>query len=208
MVMANDYGDQIKYKESPYNISSDKVVTASGVRTALGTKEDVANKQDTITDNSTYYPSSKAVYAHTSRVDNPHGVTKAQVGLGSADNTSDINKPVSTATQNALNGKQDVSDRVSTFTGNVSDDTKYPSARLVYAHTSRVDNPHSVTAAQVSLGNVNNTSDLDKPVSTATQTALGGKQDTITWETYISASSTHSQYPTARAVYELVQREL
>lgn len=33
-------------------------------------------------------------------------MTKAQVGLGNVDNTSDANKPISTATQNALNGKQ------------------------------------------------------------------------------------------------------
>lgn len=33
------------------------------------------------------------------------GVTKAHVGLGSADNTSDANKPVSTAQQTALNAK-------------------------------------------------------------------------------------------------------
>lgn len=44
--------------------------------------------------------------SHTSRTNNPHSVTKAQVGLGNVDNTSDKNKPVSTATQNALNLKQ------------------------------------------------------------------------------------------------------
>ena len=33
------------------------------------------------------------------------GITKAMVGLGNADNTSDANKPVSTATQTALNSK-------------------------------------------------------------------------------------------------------
>lgn len=38
----------------------------------------------------------------------PPVVTKAGIGLGNVDNTSDLNKPVSTATQNALNGKQDV----------------------------------------------------------------------------------------------------
>jgi len=47
------------------------------------------------------------VDTHEARVDNPHSVTKAQVGLGNVDNTSDINKPVSNATQAALNGKQD-----------------------------------------------------------------------------------------------------
>ena len=43
--------------------------------------------------------------AHKASTSNPHGVTKAQVGLGSVDNTSDVNKPVSTATQTALNLK-------------------------------------------------------------------------------------------------------
>lgn len=40
--------------------------------------------------------------AHTGRTDNPHNVTKAQVGLGSVDNTSDSMKPVSAAQQAAL----------------------------------------------------------------------------------------------------------
>ena len=35
------------------------------------------------------------------------GLTKANVGLGNVDNTSDLNKPVSTAQQTALNGKTD-----------------------------------------------------------------------------------------------------
>jgi hypothetical protein len=44
--------------------------------------------------------------SHTSNTSNPHATTKAQVGLGNADNTSDANKPVSTATQTALNAKE------------------------------------------------------------------------------------------------------
>lgn len=39
---------------------------------------------------------------HIADTSNPHAVTKSQVGLGNADNTSDINKPISTATQTAL----------------------------------------------------------------------------------------------------------
>ena len=38
-------------------------------------------------------------------------------------------------------------------------------------------NPHNTTKSDVGLGNVDNTSDTDKPVSTATQTALDGKVD-------------------------------
>ncbi|MGC4017488.1 MAG: hypothetical protein QM755_23685 [Luteolibacter sp.] len=45
--------------------------------------------------------------AHTSRTDNPHAVTKAQVGLGNVDDTSDANKPVSTAQANAIAASSD-----------------------------------------------------------------------------------------------------
>ena len=45
------------------------------------------------------------------------------------------------------------------------------------AHTADTDNPHSVTKAQVGLGNVDNTADADKPVSSAVQAALERKQD-------------------------------
>lgn len=44
---------------------------------------------------------------HIANTSNPHSVTKAQVGLGNADNTSDANKPISTATQTALDTKVD-----------------------------------------------------------------------------------------------------
>ena len=40
--------------------------------------------------------------SHTSNNLNPHSVTKAQVGLGNVDNTSDANKPISNA-QAAVN---------------------------------------------------------------------------------------------------------
>jgi hypothetical protein len=45
------------------------------------------------------------------------GITKSMVGLGNVDNTSDANKPVSTATQTALNAKQDTLTNPITGTG-------------------------------------------------------------------------------------------
>ena len=48
--MTADYGDQAKYKANPYNIDKDKVITAEGMRRALGTKEEVENKQQGTTD--------------------------------------------------------------------------------------------------------------------------------------------------------------
>ena len=49
----------------------------------------------------------EALEAHTTNNSNPHNVTKTQIGLGNVDNTSDLNKPISTATQTALNNKVD-----------------------------------------------------------------------------------------------------
>lgn len=47
---------------------------------------------------------------HINNKSNPHEVTKDQVGLGNVDNTSDANKPISNATQTALNGKFSAAD--------------------------------------------------------------------------------------------------
>lgn len=80
-------------------------------------------------------------------------LTKSSVGLGNVDNTSDADKPVSTATQSALDLKAPLASP--TFTGTVS----------------------GITKTMVGLGNVDNTADADKPVSTATQTALDLKAD-------------------------------
>lgn len=65
----------------------------------------------------------------------------------------------------------------------------YATKTELTAHTGDTSNPHSVTAAQVGLGNVDNTSDLDKPISTATQAALDLKQD-ITDNTLETTSKT------------------
>lgn len=85
-------------------------------------------------------------------------LVKGDVGLGNVDNTSDVDKPISTATQTALNGK-------------------VPTTRKVNGHALSAD--VTVTKGDVGLGNVDNTSDKNKPVSTATQTALDAKQDKV-----------------------------
>jgi hypothetical protein len=63
--MANNYTDttDTDFKGEPYNIDTGKPLSAAGVRDALHTKEKVANKKDTINNDSTEYPSSKAVYS-------------------------------------------------------------------------------------------------------------------------------------------------
>ena len=181
--------------------------------------------------------------AHINNRTNPHRVTKEQIGLDQVDNTSDANKPISNATQTALNGKfsatdgnalkqtiedmpnlvvtegsvshknnkislslrqQDLKDPVNTdsilLTFNpatdstagvmsASDKTKLDGLKAqaeidtsisnvqnnLNAHINNRTNPHRVTKEQIGLDQVDNTSDANKPISNATQTALNGK---------------------------------
>jgi len=59
------------------------------------------------------------------------GLTASDVGLGNVNNTSDLNKPISTATQSALNGK--LSGTIVTTLGNPGLDTNIPSEAAVRA---------------------------------------------------------------------------
>jgi hypothetical protein len=125
------------------------------------------------------------------------GITASMVGLGNVNNTSDANKPVSTAQQTALDLKANLASP--TFTGTVSGITATMVGLGSVSNTSDADKPVStaqqtalnlkanlasptftgtvsgITATMVGLGSVNNTSDADKPVSTAQQTALALK---------------------------------
>lgn len=60
--------------------------------------------------NDNYSVIDEAMGAHERNKNNPHSVTKAQVGLGMVDNTADIDKPISVAVQAAIN---DLKDRTS-----------------------------------------------------------------------------------------------
>jgi hypothetical protein len=185
----------------------------------------INNKENTITAGTTsqYWRGDKTFQT----------LDKTAVGLANVDNTSDLNKPISTATQTALNLKVDTTtlssyetttqlntrdtnnrnrtnhtgtqtaNTISDFASNVlatiltglstatnavitTSDTvlsalgklqKQVSDNLttLTTHTSNTSNPHSTTKAQVGLGNVDNTTDLNKPISTATQTGLDAK---------------------------------
>lgn len=96
----------------------------------------------------------KEVEAHFNDENNPHKVTKDQVGLGNVDNTSDANKPISTATA----ARFDETDKA---IGNKADKSELED------HAKDVENPHQVTADQVGLGKVQNLTPEEMPVSTA-----------------------------------------
>lgn len=88
--------DQLNYGEIAINY-------ASGVET-LSTK----NADDEVVSvliNGMMQTIGESLAMHEARNDNPHGVTKEQVGLGNVDNTSDVDKPISTAQQAELDTK-------------------------------------------------------------------------------------------------------
>ena len=58
-------------------------------------------------------------------VDLPAYPTKTSLGLDQVDNTSDLNKPISTATQTALNAKQDTIDANHKLSSDLVDDTNH-----------------------------------------------------------------------------------
>lgn len=76
-------------------------------------------------------PANANLQQHIISTSNPHGVTKAQVGLSNVENTSDANKPVSSATQTALNLKLNTSLKGAVNgLAELGADGKVPSAQL------------------------------------------------------------------------------
>lgn len=136
---------------------------------------------------------------------NPHGITKSDLSLENVDNTSDIDKPVSTAQQTAINSAQQSAE---TYADGLIEsikgaspttlDTLYEIASALQNNPDiitnivdalgkrvRVDvNNQGLSALEktnaktnLSLENVDNTSDANKPISSATQTALNNKEN-------------------------------
>lgn len=130
--------------------------------------------------------------SHVHDTSNPHSVTKAQVGLSKVDNTSDADKPVSTAQQNALNMKLDK-------TGNAATATKAANADITRtADTTNGDKLQIGTGTAVNITNAKHAASADS-ANTATNyasdggiaNALNGKSSTghLHDDRYIRASS-------------------
>lgn len=97
-------------------------------------------------------------YTYSDNTTSTSTISKTDIGLSNVDNTSDANKPISTATQTALNGK-------------------VPTSRTVNGKA--LSSNISLTKSDIGLSNVDNTSDANKPISTATQNALNSKADLV-----------------------------
>lgn len=115
---------------------------------------------------------------HTGSINNPHKVTKSQVGLGNVDNTSDLNKPISTATQTALDGKQPIVTGAATT---IVSDNLTANKALISDADGKVG-ASSVTSTELRYL---------QGVTANVQTQLNGKQSSLTFDTTPTANSTN-----------------
>ena len=160
---------------------------------------------------------------------------KTNFALNNVDNTSDINKPISSLTQTALNLKENTANK-STVTTLGTSDVLFPTQKAVktyvdaaVAATAIADasitdtkiislsatkltgvvpvanggtGASTVAAAKtnLALNNVDNTSDINKPISSLTQTALNLKENTANKSVVTTLGTSDILFPTQNAV--------
>ena len=107
--------------------------------------------------------------AHINNKTNPHRVTKEQIGLDQVDNTSDANKPISNATQTALNGKFSATD------GNALKQTieDMPNLVVTEGSVSHKNNNISLSLRQQDLKDPVNTDSILLTFNPATDSTAG-----------------------------------
>lgn len=235
---ADGTSGQVIQTDAAGNLSFVSVATAADAALAQSALQTGDNVSELVND-ANYIDAAGAPVQSVAGKSGAVTLTKSDVGLSNVDNTSDVNKPVSSAQQIALDGKLDIVEKganngvaeldstgkvpasqlpayvddvieVANFvalpaTGEsgkiyvtIDDNKTYRWSGTVYAeissslalgetsttafrgdhgktaydHSQTIGNPHGVTATDVGLGNVDNTSDVNKPISNDTQTAL------------------------------------
>lgn len=135
-------------------------------------------------------PANANIQAHIADITtNPHNVTATQVWLWNVDNTSDVNKPISTATQNALDLKVDKNVAITGWTKTkITYDAKWlvtAGADATTADITDSTNKRYVTDAQLTvIGNTSWTNTWDE-----TFTSINSKLNspTIWWNSLFSS---------------------
>lgn len=121
--------------------------TSNDLTAGLSTKADASATATAL--------NAKAPLASPAFTGTPTGITKAHVGLGSVDNTNDASKPISSATQTALNLKANTTD-LSTVatTGSYTDLTNRPTIPTVTG-TNTGDQSLSVSGTNLTISGGN-----------------------------------------------------
>ena len=160
---------------------------------------------------------------------------KTNLALNNVDNTTDLNKPISSLTQTALNAKENAANKSVTTTLGTSDvffptqnavktyvdaaiattviaDGSITNAKIISLAATKLTGVlpvanggtgvSTVAAAKtnLALNNVDNTTDLNKPISTLTQAALDVKENTANKSATTTLGTSDVLFPTQNAV--------
>ena len=105
-------------------------------------------------------------------------LTKTDLSLANVENTSDANKPVSTATATALTAKEDISNKSLDVNTDASSDTKYPSVKAIKTYVDAVSAAGSPDATTTGKGVVKLAGDLGGTAPLPTVLFVGGSAAT------------------------------
>jgi hypothetical protein len=198
----------------------------------LNLKENTANKSTitTLGVSDVLFPTQNAVKTYVDAA-----AAKTNLAFNNVDNTSDVNKPISTLVQAALDVKENTSNKSVSITLGTSDilfptqnavktyvdalvtatavadgsisDTKIISLAAskltgVVAISNGGTGASTVAAAKtnLALNNVDNTSDINKPISNFMQTALDTKENTANKSAITTLGTSDILFPTQNAV--------
>lgn len=157
--------------EGLYSQANDKVITINPATTSTAGVMSSSDKSklDSLKSQAEIDELVTKLDTHISNKSNPHSVTKVQVGLGNVDNTSDANKPISTATQTALNGKFSATD------GNALKQTieDMPNLVVTEGSVSHKNNKISLSLRQQDLKDPVNTDSILLTFNPATDSTAG-----------------------------------
>ena len=124
-----------------------------------------------------------------------HSHNKSEVGLENVPNVT-TNNQTPTYSMASSNTNLTSGEKLSTAFGKIA-----KAINSLINHLGSTSNPHSVTKSQVGLGNVDNTSDANKPVSTAMQTALDNHAGSTTHITASERLIWNAKAPKASPVF-------
>ncbi len=201
-------------------------------QSALDLKENTANKSATtaLGTSDVLFPTQNAVKTYVDGA-----TSKTNLGINNVDNTSDVNKPISTLTQAALDLKENTANKSATSTLGTSDvlfptqnavktyvdaavagvtitDGSITDSKIISVSASKITGVVAIanggtgasttTAAKTNLAinNVDNTSDVNKPISTLTQAAIDTKENTVNKSATTTLGTSDILFPTQNAV--------
>lgn len=157
--------------KSAYDLANTAKTNAATAQTKADSAYDLAD-----TANTTANTNKTNLSTHTSKTDNPHSVTKSQVGLGNVPNVATNDQTPTYTAASSLTALTS-GEKLSVAMGKLS---KAVSSLISHLDAS---NPHGITKSTIGLGNVDNTADANKTVKAAgtatTATTLSGLTATI-----------------------------